>query len=60
MNAGINSFDWNSLLPARDMPPGADSIQNFHAGKTILVTGAGGSIGSSLVHAIAARKILAP
>jgi FlaA1/EpsC-like NDP-sugar epimerase len=56
MSSRIPSFDWNQLLPARNLSPVANSVPAFHAEKTILVTGAGGSIVSALVHAVAAES----
>jgi FlaA1/EpsC-like NDP-sugar epimerase len=56
MTSLIPPFDWNQLLPARDLSLVANSVPDFHVGKTILVTGTGGSIGSALVHAIAAAS----
>lgn len=45
--------DWNRLLPDRDLASAPDIVSTIHADKTILVTGAGGSIGSALVRSIA-------
>jgi FlaA1/EpsC-like NDP-sugar epimerase len=56
MSSGIPAFDWNQLLPARELAPLANSIPAIHSAKTVLVTGAGGSIGSALAHAIAAES----
>src|SRR5689334_23218141 len=50
------SFDWNRLLPERKVAPFSDSVPAFHTGKTVLVTGAGGSIGSALVRSIVAQS----
>jgi len=56
MSSGTTSFDWNQLLPARNLASVSESLPVIHSGKTVLVTGAGGSIGSALVHAIAAQS----
>ena len=56
MSSGTTSFDWNQLLPARNLASVSESLPVIHAGKTVLVTGAGGSIGSALVHTIAAQS----
>jgi len=56
MSSGTTSFDWNQLLPARNLASVSESLPVIHEGKTVLVTGAGGSIGSALVHAIAAQS----
>ena len=56
MSSGTTSFDWNQLLPARNLASVSKSLPVIHGGKTVLVTGAGGSIGSALVHAIAAQS----
>ena len=56
MSSGTPSFDWNQLLPARSRIVAADSAPLIHAGKIVLITGAGGSIGSALVQAIAAQS----
>lgn len=48
--------DWNLLLPDRNLPFVAGSVPTLHAGKTVLITGAGGSIGSALVRAVAAES----
>ena len=56
MSSGIPSFDWNQLLPARSRIAAADSAPITHAGKIVLITGAGGSIGSALAQAIAAQS----
>ncbi len=56
MISGIPSFDWNQLLPTRDRTLAADSAPIIHEEKIVLVTGAGGSIGSALVQAIAAQS----
>ena len=56
MSSGTTSFDWNQLLPARNLASVSESLPVIHDGKTVLVTGAGGSIGSALVHAIAAQS----
>ena len=56
MSSGTTSFDWNQLLPARNLASVSESLPVIHGGKTVLVTGAGGSIGSALVHAIAAQS----
>ena len=56
MSSGTISFDWNQLLPARNLASVSDSLPVIHTGKTVLVTGAGGSIGSALVQAIAAQS----
>lgn len=49
-----NSFaDWNQLLAGRNLAQAPSSASSIHAGKTVLVTGAGGSIGSALVRSIA-------
>lgn len=52
-----NSFtDWNRLLTGRNLGSAPDFVSPIHDGKTILVTGAGGSIGSALVRAIRAES----
>jgi len=56
MSSGTTSFDWNQLLPARNLASVSESLPVIHSGKTVLVTGAGGSIGSALVHAVAAQS----
>jgi len=56
MSPGTTSFEWNQLLPARHLAPVPESLPVIHSGKTVLVTGAGGSIGSALVHAIAEQS----
>jgi FlaA1/EpsC-like NDP-sugar epimerase len=56
MSSETASFDWNQLLPARNLASVSGSLPVIHTGKTVLVTGAGGSIGSALVHAIAAQS----
>jgi len=56
MSPGTTSFEWNQLLPARRLAPVPESLPVIHSGKTVLVTGAGGSIGSALVHAIAEQS----
>jgi len=56
MSSGTTSFDWNQLLAARNLASVSESLPVIHGGKTVLVTGAGGSIGSALVHAIAAQS----
>ena len=56
MSSGTTSFDWNQLLPARNLASVSESLPVIHEGKTVLVTGAGGSIGSALVHTIAAQS----
>ncbi len=56
MSSGTTSFDWNQLLPARNLASVSESLPIIHGEKTVLVTGAGGSIGSALVHAIAAQS----
>ena len=56
MSSGTTSFDWNQLLPARNLASVSESLPIIHGGKTVLVTGAGGSIGSALVHDIAGQS----
>lgn len=56
MGSETTSFDWNQLLPARNLASASESLPDIHGGKTVLVTGAGGSVGSALVHAIAAQS----
>src|SRR5689334_13682935 len=45
--------DGNQLLAGRNLAQAPSSASSIHAGKTVLVTGAGGSIGSALVRSIA-------
>lgn len=47
------ALDWNQLLPLRHFAWDTGSFQKHHARKTILLTGAGGSIGSALARAMA-------
>src|SRR5665213_2874555 len=47
-------FDWESLLGRKVAAPDPALIQREIEGECVLVTGAGGSIGSALVHALAA------
>ena len=56
MSLETPAFDWNQLLPARTSAATNHSLPPLHTGKSVLVTGAGGSIGSALVHAIAAES----
>jgi len=56
MSLRTTSFNWNQLLPARNLASVSESLPVIHTGKTVLVTGAGGSIGSALVQAIAAQS----
>ena len=56
MSSETPAFNWNQLLPARKSAAINHSIPPLHTGKSVLVTGAGGSIGSALVHAIAAES----
>ena len=52
--ASFNSFtDWNRLLAGRNLTKAPHAASSIHAGKTVLVTGAGGSIGAALVRSIA-------
>ena len=53
-------LDWNRLLSERNLAPLTNSFPPIHDARTILVTGAGGSIGSALVRSIAteAPKLL--
>ncbi len=53
MNSTGSFSDWNRLLPDRNLAAPSDSVSTIHAGKTILVTGGGGSIGSALVRSVA-------
>jgi FlaA1/EpsC-like NDP-sugar epimerase len=54
MSATGPFLDWKLLLPSRDLAPLSDAFPPIHSPKTILVTGAGGSIGAALVQAVAA------
>lgn len=55
--ASFNSFaDWNRLLAGRNLAHAPDADSPIHTGKTVLVTGAGGSIGSALVRSIATES----
>ena len=56
MSSETPVFNWNQLLPARPSAATKHSLPSLHTGKSILVTGAGGSIGSALAHAIAAES----
>lgn len=56
MSSETPAFNWNQLLPARESAAINHSILPLHTGKSVLVTGAGGSIGSALAHAIAAES----
>jgi FlaA1/EpsC-like NDP-sugar epimerase len=50
----LNSFaDWNRLLVGRNLALAPSDVASIHGGKTVLVTGAGGSIGSALVRCVA-------
>jgi FlaA1/EpsC-like NDP-sugar epimerase len=49
-----DNYDWETLLGRRHIEGDGEKLGAAHAGKTILLTGAGGSIGSALAARIAA------
>ena len=52
----IRKVSIEEVLGRKQIPMGSEEIDNFIKGKTVLVTGAGGSIGSELCRQIAMRK----
>jgi FlaA1/EpsC-like NDP-sugar epimerase len=50
----MNAFDWRELLPQRTIGTDLAALRAFVEGRRILVTGAGGSIGSELCRHLAA------
>lgn len=52
MTLNINSHRWDGLFHRPSTRHTAEEAAMLHAGKRILVTGAGGSIGSALAHAL--------
>jgi len=52
MNLTTEQICWDGLLPATAIECDFAGFANLHAGRNILVTGAGGSIGSALAKAI--------
>src|SRR5271165_1348243 len=52
MNLSLQSVRWDGLFPPESDLEGLDQFAQFHRGRTVLVTGAGGSIGSALARAI--------
>ncbi len=52
MRHSFDNLRWDGLLPRRDTQPEVAEFGKLHAGRNILVTGAGGSIGSALAETI--------
>ena len=50
MNLNLDNICWDGLFPRSS--PSADDFTGDHAGRNVLITGAGGSIGSALTQAI--------
>jgi FlaA1/EpsC-like NDP-sugar epimerase len=58
MTQALNTYQWDHLLPARRIAVDLTNILRVHAHRTILITGAGGSIGSALSKLLATAKPL--
>ena len=52
MTLNLDNLRWDGLLQRPVARPDLAKLATFHAGKNVLVTGAGGSIGSALAQAI--------
>lgn len=52
----LREFDIGELIGRSTVPPDVGLIENILRGKTIIITGAGGSIGSQLAKLVAANK----
>jgi FlaA1/EpsC-like NDP-sugar epimerase len=52
MTLDLDSISWDGLLRPSRSPRDPSHFANLHAGKSVLVTGAGGSIGSALALAL--------
>lgn len=52
MTLDIDSIRWDGLFPRSGTLPDKMQFAGLHTGKNVLITGAGGSIGAALAHAI--------
>jgi FlaA1/EpsC-like NDP-sugar epimerase len=52
MNLRLQDIRWDGLFPSQPAPQDVAEFAPIHRAKTLLVTGAGGSIGSALAHAV--------